>query len=233
MAHSTPLTSLVTSTPTGPCVKRSTTLSSFDHFLIENCLLDVGRVLADAARTGFHGGAGRRRVRSGGGLAGRGRRVTGPTCGRGAGVQLLVRTGRRGSGLAQHGRHGTGRLPPGLRCRRRLHHRHPGQHHRPRHRCPGQRRERERRGGEGEPRRRRVRHQVAHLPAHRLGRVRPRQAYQGGDLRADLGERLRDPRPEGLGPPGLHRRQGVEDPGHPLRRELRGAVPDEVVRHSR
>ena len=53
-----------------------------------------------------------------------------------------------------------------------------------------------------------------------------------GYLRADFGERPAGTRPERLDAAGLRRRQELEGSRRPEGRDVRGALPDEVVRHS-
>ena len=50
-------------------------------------------------------------------------------------------------------------------------------------------------------------------------------------VRADVGQRLRRPGPEGLDPAGLHGRAELDRPGPAHRADLPGPVPDPAVRH--
>ena len=86
------------------------------------------------------------------------------------------------------------------------------------------------RRGQGEPRRRLLRQQVAGLQPHELGRARARRAGEGRPLRAHLGQRRAGPRPARLDAPGLHRRHDVDHARHPLRRVVLRPLPDEDLR---
>ena len=91
------------------------------------------------------------------------------------------------------------------------------------------RRERPRRG-QGEPRRRLARQQVAGLQPHELGRARARRAGEDRPLRAHLGQRRPGPRPARLDAPGLRRRHDVDHARHPFRRVVLRPLPDEDLR---
>src|SRR4051812_14696675 len=76
----------------------------------DNVVQRAGRVLSYAAQMVEFSS----RTGAGGGLTGSGGRASGQGPVRGWGVRLLVRDGRSGTGLAQHGRHRAGRLQAGL-----------------------------------------------------------------------------------------------------------------------
>ncbi|MGC0412720.1 hypothetical protein RKD31_005963 [Streptomyces sp. SAI-163] len=173
------------------------------------------------------------RLRLGGGFPGGGGRAAGRARQDRPGVRVVLRGRRPGSGLDRHRGHRPGRRQAGLRRGRRVQHRHTRKRHRERHRRARERREHGRPGGEGEPRRQRAGHQVAHLRADRLGRVRPRRADEDRQVRAHLGQRPRRTRPAGLDAEGFGGRRDLADAGHPLRGALRRALPDQDVRTRR
>ncbi len=173
------------------------------------------------------------RLRFGRGLAGCRRGAAPGTAENGPRVRVVVRVRGPRPGLGQHRRHHARRQEARLGRGRRLLQRHSGQCHRACHGGARQRGEHGRQGGEGQPLRRRVRHQVADLRADRLDRVRPERAEEDRQVRLDLGQRLRRARPRGLDAQGLDGRRDLADPGHPLRRVLRGALPDQGLRPRR
>ena len=65
---------------------------------------------------------------------------------------------------------------------------------------------------------------------HGLGRARARRAGHDRPLRAHLGQRRARPRPARLDAPGLQRRPDVDHARHPLRPDVRRALPDQDLR---